>query len=324
MELGNRIRLLRREHGLTQEQLAEDMGVSGAAVSKWENGQSVPELSLLLALAERFEVSVDCLLNHSVAPDALKNRLCSLQALIDARKIEEVKAQAETILRAYPNSYEAVEQCANAFYALFVYTGKRECMERAISLTKRLFALAKDEPETARYERLCFLGNQYELIQDYEQALRCYRASSSAQTERHIARCYLAMGQTEQATQMLSNTFLLDMNALFADTAALADCWLKQKKAANAADCTLWAARAFRSAGISQEQYLLLYTKSVEAYADDGQTDAAAKVAAEAMEQAESPEQLIPFLYPNTRDSTLSNFNMGELKRFFQSHLSGK
>lgn len=40
MELGNRIRLLRREHGLTQEQLAEAMGVSGAAVSKWENGVS--------------------------------------------------------------------------------------------------------------------------------------------------------------------------------------------------------------------------------------------------------------------------------------------
>ena len=54
MELGNNIYNLRKQRGLKQEQLAEAMGVSVAAVSKWENGQSAPELTVLMELADFF------------------------------------------------------------------------------------------------------------------------------------------------------------------------------------------------------------------------------------------------------------------------------
>ncbi|MBP3579537.1 MAG: helix-turn-helix transcriptional regulator, partial [Lachnospiraceae bacterium] len=45
--LEENIRVMRREKGLTQEQLAEVMGVSTASVSKWETGVAVPELGML-------------------------------------------------------------------------------------------------------------------------------------------------------------------------------------------------------------------------------------------------------------------------------------
>ena len=61
-EFSDRLRFCRRQRGLTQEQLAEAMGVSVAAVSKWELGQSVPELETLLELADFFDLSVDALL----------------------------------------------------------------------------------------------------------------------------------------------------------------------------------------------------------------------------------------------------------------------
>ena len=51
MTLNDTIRALRRERGMTQEQLAEAMNVSAAAVSKWENGQSVPDILVLTAQA---------------------------------------------------------------------------------------------------------------------------------------------------------------------------------------------------------------------------------------------------------------------------------
>ena len=59
MTLNDTIRALRRERGMTQEQLAEAMNVSAAAVSKWENGQSVPDILVLTALADFFEVSLE-------------------------------------------------------------------------------------------------------------------------------------------------------------------------------------------------------------------------------------------------------------------------
>ncbi|MBR4905664.1 MAG: helix-turn-helix domain-containing protein, partial [Clostridia bacterium] len=60
--LGKRIAMLRKEKGLTQEQLAEKVGVSAQAVSKWENDISCPDITLLPLLADILGVTVDELL----------------------------------------------------------------------------------------------------------------------------------------------------------------------------------------------------------------------------------------------------------------------
>lgn len=60
--LGRRIARLRLEHGMTQERLAGELGVTAQAVSKWENDLSAPDISLLPTLAKTFGVSVDQLL----------------------------------------------------------------------------------------------------------------------------------------------------------------------------------------------------------------------------------------------------------------------
>ena len=62
MTIGKRIALLRKEKGLTQEELASHMGVSPQAVSKWENDQTCPDISALPKLARLLGVSVDELL----------------------------------------------------------------------------------------------------------------------------------------------------------------------------------------------------------------------------------------------------------------------
>lgn len=60
--LGTRIAEQRRKRDLTQDQLAEKMGVSPQAVSKWENDLSCPDISLLPSLADLFGISIDELL----------------------------------------------------------------------------------------------------------------------------------------------------------------------------------------------------------------------------------------------------------------------
>lgn len=60
--MGKRIMTLRKEHGLTQEQLAEKLGVSAQAVSKWENDVSCPDISIIPQLADVLRVSTDELL----------------------------------------------------------------------------------------------------------------------------------------------------------------------------------------------------------------------------------------------------------------------
>ena len=70
MNLSKNLNAYRRRAGLTQEALAERLGVSRQAVSKWESDRSRPELELLLAMAELDGCTVDDLLQRSPPEDA--------------------------------------------------------------------------------------------------------------------------------------------------------------------------------------------------------------------------------------------------------------
>lgn len=62
--LGVKIAQLRRSSGMTQEELGKRLSVSAQAVSKWENGDSLPDLSLIVQLAETYDCSTDYLLGR--------------------------------------------------------------------------------------------------------------------------------------------------------------------------------------------------------------------------------------------------------------------
>lgn len=61
MTLGNKIAELRKEKGITQEALANELGVSNQAVSKWEANQSCPDIQLLPQIADYFSITLDSL-----------------------------------------------------------------------------------------------------------------------------------------------------------------------------------------------------------------------------------------------------------------------
>ena len=68
MALQEKIYQLRKSKGMSQEELAEKVGVTRQAVSKWEMGTSVPELDTLVALAKCFDVTTDYLLSIDAPP----------------------------------------------------------------------------------------------------------------------------------------------------------------------------------------------------------------------------------------------------------------
>ena len=64
MALSEKLYELRKKDGLSQEQLAERLGVSRQAVSKWESGKAVPESDTLISISEYFNVSLDYLMKE--------------------------------------------------------------------------------------------------------------------------------------------------------------------------------------------------------------------------------------------------------------------
>ena len=78
MEIGNKIKQLRYKAGLTQEQLSERLGISAQSVSKWETATTMPDITLLPALATELGVTIDELFDLTA-----NQKLCRIENRLD-------------------------------------------------------------------------------------------------------------------------------------------------------------------------------------------------------------------------------------------------
>ena len=121
MEIGKRIQRLRREKDLTQEQMAAALGVTSAAVSKWETGAAIPDVAMLCPLARMLGTTVDGLLDFRPALEQgeIDALLEDRRKLFEARKIKEGVASCEALLREYPDDLRL--KCAAAgLYVMYM------------------------------------------------------------------------------------------------------------------------------------------------------------------------------------------------------------
>lgn len=77
MKMADRIQLLRKSKGLSQEELADKIGVSRQAVSKWESEQSIPDIDKIIGMSEYFEVTTDYILKGTEIPAAPGKKITS-------------------------------------------------------------------------------------------------------------------------------------------------------------------------------------------------------------------------------------------------------
>lgn len=95
--IGTKIQALRKNKGITQEQLAEVLAVSAQAVSKWENSVSMPDIHLLPVIARYFGITMDELFNYRL--DALNYKERFIRFMVDngVLKFGEFKLQSGRI-----------------------------------------------------------------------------------------------------------------------------------------------------------------------------------------------------------------------------------
>ncbi len=101
MNLQDKIIKLRRSHGLSQEELAERLGISRQAVSKWESGQSLPDIDKIILLSEFFGVTTDYLLKNSNNEDIEQENIFDKSENAEeenAEKLQEDFAEASISL----------------------------------------------------------------------------------------------------------------------------------------------------------------------------------------------------------------------------------
>lgn len=112
IKINEQITFLRKQRGITQEELAKALGVSNQAVSKWESGQCCPDIQLLPELAGFFGVSVDALLGCEKAGEKAEDG--------ENYTFEEMLLQLRNKMEAMPSpeNYQFVLKLAYALHAI--------------------------------------------------------------------------------------------------------------------------------------------------------------------------------------------------------------
>lgn len=92
-EIGAFLKKLRNEKGITQEQLAEILGVSGRTVSRWETGTNLPDLSILVEISEYYDVEIKEILNGERKSENMDNEFKeTLLKVADYNELEKQRA----------------------------------------------------------------------------------------------------------------------------------------------------------------------------------------------------------------------------------------
>lgn len=176
LSLAANISRLRRAHGMTQEQLAEALGVTFAAVSKWERGAATPELSLIAEMADLFGVSLDSMVGFTVqngSARALEERIYDLQR---QKKYDEAFAEAEKALLKYPNDFRIVYRSGELYTVAGIELKNKAYMERCIELLERSILL---------------------LSQNTDPKI------SEVSIQNEIAQCYIVLGKPQKGIELL-------------------------------------------------------------------------------------------------------------------------
>ena len=193
--IGEQIKTLRKEKGLTQEQLADALGVSYQSVSRWELGVCYPDMELLPAIANLFGVSIDELLaNDPISKDSDKKRFYDEVNTFGFASIEQLKF-IEEYVHKYPDNDRFAHILLNTMthYVLRNEGERAVYMPQIVKLFERLsdtvyreaalenMVIVCDEEDLDNWLKLCswtadctrrgYLVKRYNYRDDTERAL---------------------------------------------------------------------------------------------------------------------------------------------------------
>ena len=162
----------RKEKGMTQEQLAAYMGVSKASVSKWETGQSYPDITFLPQLATYFNITIDELVGYSpqMTKEDIRALYHRLSAAFGSRPVDEVLSECRAAIKDYYACFPLLLQMAVLLINHHMLAKEKETqkdlLEEAIGLCVRIKTESEDvwlSKQANSMEALCRMALQQPL-----------------------------------------------------------------------------------------------------------------------------------------------------------------
>lgn len=247
--MGQIIRRLRKERGFTQEELAEHIGVTFQAVSKWENDTGMPDISQVVPLASVFEVSTDVLfgLAYSNENEEAWEIVKNAENLKKYRNPESYLAAYDVLLeglKKYPNNLILMRNCMRIGSVLsmpdpendlYAHDRAEEIFARTVRQSNYIIDHSKDISEILEVrQNLVFLYSSNKQFGPATQEARQFPVRTDLTLYSTMAIVNEYMGNFERAVTYLCTDIEYSLQALEDHTARLGKAYYSSGKYADA------------------------------------------------------------------------------------------
>lgn len=206
MQIGQTIRKYRKMKNMTQEEMANRLGITAPAVNKWEKGVSFPDITLLAPIARLLGITPDILL--SFGEEMTQERISAVIAELDTKlrtePFEEVFQWVKEKLEEYPNCESLALNMASVLDAQLLFK-KIERAESYEQLIRQCYTGALERgDEEIRTRAADALFGYYLRKEQYDKAEEClaYLSDQNPEKMRRQAVLYSSTGRREEAYKM--------------------------------------------------------------------------------------------------------------------------
>lgn len=226
--MGAIVQKLRKTKGMTQEQLANLLGVSSAAVSKWETAHALPDVALLAPLARALGCTVNDLVDFRAQLTSSEiDTLCnSARRMFAAQNYQQAFDFCESRLREYPSDLNLAFRIGGLYaqYAGETATLRKTLHQRAIQLLEQATALPDEELSRTIWQMLAGL---YAKNEEYQKALDAldHLPSCNARGRSLRASVLRQMGRLQLAAELNSDNLLFQLSECESGLENLAETW---------------------------------------------------------------------------------------------------
>lgn len=209
LKIGKILSKLRREKGVTQDEVAEYAGVSKASVSKWENDLSYPDITILPVLANYYHISIDELLGYQ--PQLEEKKIWEKyrefsRAFVD-RPFSETMLQVREFIHRYDSCYPLLFAMAQLMLNNFMLAPSKEEQEQVLKEAENLCIRVRNECTEIQVKRDAqMLEGMLSLVQNKPEQVFSILGENlhpRMPTEPLLAGAYQMLGNKEKAMEIV-------------------------------------------------------------------------------------------------------------------------
>lgn len=241
------IKALRKEQQITQEQLAEAMGVSAGAIYKWEQAISTPDIEVIMEIASFFNVSVDALVGYRMCSSDRDRILQEIKRIKLKKSYERCWDKVEKWIHRYPNDFEIVYHSGVLYHLASIETGNQTHIIRSIELLSHACILIDQnhDPEFSETEIHRNIAISYLTLGEWDKGMERLKQNNPCGVNDDLIGHELATNphRRQESIPYLTNTLIHCTASLYRVVIGFINLFFEQKDYLSAIEILTWMIR---------------------------------------------------------------------------------